>query len=312
MIWRLICVPLAITLLLASSPAAAQDPAVPAGTTGVQAPASGGATEVEGQGKFATAAAAPEDDAAKQDVTELTVTAGGLLSTGNARAGAVTGAANFRLRRSIHQFSAVAAGNYGGAAPAKNADVEPNVANVQGRVRYDAFLTERWSAFVMSTGRHDRFQGLAFRLNVDPGIAFYILPKKNHRLWAEVGYDFQYDVRTDDAIIEKDDMGNPVLDAMGNTNRILPKTQNVHAARLFLGYSNRLSEKVSFDTGLEYLQSLLAGNTFRFNWDNALTTQLWGRLSLAATFTLRYENNPLPDVRKLDTITAMNLVFRLL
>ncbi|HRI10249.1 MAG TPA: DUF481 domain-containing protein, partial [Nannocystaceae bacterium] len=75
---------------------------------------------------------------------------------------------------------------------------------------------------------------------------------------------------------------------------------------------NRLSEKVSFDTGLEYLQSLLKGDTFRLNWDNALTTQLWGRLSLAATFTLRYENHPLPDVRRLDTITAMNLVFRFL
>lgn len=301
-----------VALGLIAAPAGAQDPAVPTGTTGVQAPASAGSTEIEGQGKFGTAATQPEDDASKHDVTELTVTAGGLLSTGNARAGAVTGSANFRLRRKIHQFGAVAVGNYGAAATAKDGPIEPNVSNVQGRLRYDGFITDRWSAFLMTTGRHDRFQGLDFRLNVDPGIAFYILPKKNHRLWLEVGYDFQYDVRRDDAIIQRDDMGVPVLDAMGNTIQIADKTQTVHAARVYLGYSNRLSEKVSFDTGLEYLQSLLKGDTFRLNWDNALTTQLWGRLSLAATFTLRYENHPLPDVRRLDTITAMNLVFRFL
>lgn len=305
--------PIATLLLLASGSASAQDPAVPAGTTGVQAPATSGATEIDGQGKFATAENPVEAEAVEEedtDVTDLTVSAGGLLSTGNARSVAATGALNFRLRRDRHQFTTVFAGNYGAAAQAIDQGYEPNVANLQGRARYDVFFAKRWSAFLMVTGRNDRFQGLDLRVNVDPGVAFHILTKKNHRLWTEAGYDFQYDVRRYDSIIEKDDMGVPVLDMDGNTIQTSDKTAVVHAARLFVGYSNHINETVSFDTGLEYLQSVTEGKTFRMNWDNAITAQLVNNLSISGTFTLRYENNPLPDVRKLDTITAMNLVYR--
>ncbi|MEZ4448462.1 MAG: DUF481 domain-containing protein [Nannocystaceae bacterium] len=300
-----------VALVLAPTLAHAEEPpptAVPTGTGGGQKPASSGTTEIEGQGKFGSVTAVDDEN---KDVTELNLSAGGMLSTGNSRTAAGTLSTNFRLRRKVHQFTAIVLGNYGAAAPSPAADkFETTVANIQGRTRYDAFLSERWSAFAMLTARHDRFQGLDFRLNVDPGIAYYIIPKKNHRLWLEIGYDYQFDLRRDDAIIEKDDMGNPVLDADGNTIQIADKTFQNHAVRLFAGYSNHLSEKVTFDTGVEYMQSVVYGDVFRINWDNALTTQLANRFSLSATFTLRYENHPLPDVRKLDTITAMNVVYR--
>src|SRR5690606_38390958 len=112
----------------------------------------------------------------------------------------------------------------------RNADLEPNVANVQGRVRYDAFFHRHISAFLMTTARYDRFQGLDLRLNVDPGFAFYILPKPKHRLWAEVGYDFQYDLRRSDSIIQRDEFGIPVLDENNNTIRIADKYFINHAA----------------------------------------------------------------------------------
>jgi len=302
--------PIASLFLLLGGTAQAQD-VVPGGTTGVQAPATSGATELDGQGKFASATS-PVDAAAEEnpDVTELQMSAGGLLSTGNARAVAGTGALNFRLRRDRHQFSTVFAGNYGAAAQVGDENYEPNVANLQGRMRYDVFFAKRWSAFLMLTGRNDRFQGLDLRLNVDPGVAFHILTKKTHRLWVEAGYDFQYDIRRYDSIIARDDMDVPILDMDGKTMQTSDKTATVHAARLFVGYSNHINETVSFDTGLEYLQSVLDGKTFRLNWDNAITAQLVNNLSISGTFTLRYENNPLPEIRKLDTITAMNLVYR--
>ncbi|TPV94712.1 MAG: DUF481 domain-containing protein [Myxococcales bacterium FL481] len=280
----------------------------PSGTGGAQAPASSGSTELDGQGKFATTNA-PESTES-EDTTELTLSAGGILSTGNARSAAVTGAADFRLRRSIHQFSATAAGNYGSAAVDADSDMEQTVGNVQGRARYDIYFHRQWSAFGMATARHDPFQGLDLRLNLDPGVAFYALHQPNHRLWFEAGYDFQFDVRTDDAIIERDDNGDPVLDEDGD-EILLDKTAVNHAARLFAGYSNRLDERVTFSTGVEYLQSVLEGDRFRLNWDNALTTQLSGNFSLAATFTLRYDNAPLPDIDKLDTVSSLSLVFKL-
>jgi putative salt-induced outer membrane protein len=40
--------------------------------------------------------------------------------------------------------------------------------------------------------------------------------------------------------------------------------------------------------------------------------QLRKRLALATTFTLRFDNAPLPDVRKVDTVSALSLVYRVL
>lgn len=297
--------PIAAFLLLLGGNARAEEPAVPSGTTGVQAPASSGSTEIGGEGTFATAEALPEEEEEEEstDATELSLSAGGLLSTGNARAVAATGAINFRLRRDRHQFTSVFAGNYGSAA-LPDEDYAENVKNFQGRIRYDVFFAERWSAFLMFTARNDYFQGLDLRINIDPGVAFHILTKKTHRLWVEAGYDFQHAIRNRDAVY--DDMGNPLTDDSGNE---IEKTNTVHAARLFVGYSNHLSEKVSFDTGLEYLQSVTSGETFRFNWDNALTAQLVKNLAISGTFTLRYENAAIVN-KKLDTITAINLVYR--
>ncbi|MCA9684163.1 MAG: DUF481 domain-containing protein, partial [Myxococcales bacterium] len=189
---------------------------------------------------------------------------------------------------------------------------ETTVGNVQGLARYDVFFAKRWTAFLQSTARHDTFQGLDLRLNVDPGFAFYALNKPTHRLWFEAGYDFQYDLRTDEARTLLDVDGNPVLDGNGDTqiDPNIDATLINHAVRLYGGYSNKLSEKVSFDTGLEYLQSVIVANRFRLNYLAAINTQLVERLSMAVTFTLRYENAPLPTVKKLDTITAFSLAYR--
>ena len=296
---------LAALALVAASAGPAEEPK---GTVGTKAPASAGKTELEGTGQFGTATVLVEEDEEETDATELKISAGGLLSTGNARALALTSLARFRLRRDIHEFRADMAGNYAQSAVDRDTDLEATVGNVQGRVRYDVFFAKRWSAFAMTTARHDPFQGLRLRLNVDPGVAFYALMKKKHRLWFEAGYDYQFDVRTRDAIIAKDDDGNPLLDPSGNTIRVEAPYLHGHAARLFGGYTNHLSEHVTFDTGLEYLQSFLVARRWRVNWDVALTTSLGQRLSFATTFTMRVDNDPLPNVRKVDTITAVNLV----
>jgi len=283
----------------------AQDAATPEGTvTGT--PASSGSTELEGQGKFAAATApAPSDDA-----TELDMSAGGFFSTGNARSISVTGIARFRLRRKIHQFRAELAGNYGRAADDPDEEMEDTVTNVQGLLRYDVFMHERVAAFLQVVGRHDPFQGLEFRLNVDPGFAFYVLTNPKHRLWFEVGYDFQYDIRTDESLPIETSTVDPVT---GDTTTVITgyadKTFINHAVRLFGGYTNNLNQFLTFDTGLEYLQSVIDGNIFRINWATSLSAQLANRVSLAASFTLRYENEPVVS-EKLDTITAILLGVR--
>ena len=268
-------------------------------------PATTGTTELEGQGAFATAAQSDEET----DATEWDLSFGSLISTGNARQISVTGATNLRLRRGDHQFGAAGAGNYGQAA-LPGEDIEPTVGNVQGRVRYDYFLHEHVSVFGMLTARHDPFQGLLLRMNVDPGFAFWILPGADERLWTEVGYDFQYDLRDPDATLQRDDDGQLVYDAQGNPIQVAERQKITHAVRLFGGYVNQLTDIVSFSTGLEYLQSVQEARRWRINWDNAFAAQLKNRLSLAITFTVRVDNDPLPRVRKVDTIGAVSLLYR--
>jgi putative salt-induced outer membrane protein YdiY len=322
-----------------TSEASAQDPA-PAGTAapeegpraqgtvGAQAPASAGATNLE-ENKFATAAAPGE----ATDATEAEISAGGLFTSGNARSGALTGGGRLRLRRQIHEFQAQVVGNYAQASIRQDDGTRTGqltAGNVQGRVRYDVYFHPRVTFFTMLTARFDPFLGLNLRMRVDPGFAFYILNDPKHRLWAEVGYDFLFDQRRirRGADASACPAGTTYVLDVPNTTSMAPLCASrpsvaTHSGRAFLGYSNLLSEYVTFTTGLEYIQAFAPfrsnpnetdGGGARakswINWDVALTTALGKRFAFATSFTLRYDNAPLPGIKRLDTITSFSLVFR--
>lgn len=280
-------------------------PATPAGTVGGD-PATEGNTELGGQGAFGEAAVA-DDEAG--DTLEWDLSFGALLSTGNARSTAITGGTNFLLRRDKHQFFATFLGNYGRAAPSADAEPVDTVGNLQARTRYDYFVAKRWSLFGMLTIRHDPFQLINARLNVDPGVAYYVINQKLQKLRVEVGYDFQYDDPSD-AAVERGSDGEIIYTAQGET--IPLDSRRTHAARLAGGYSNNMSEAVTFDTELEYLQSLLDGQRWRINWNTRLSAHLVSRLSLAATFALRMDNDPFAGAKNLDTNSSLLLVYRFL
>jgi putative salt-induced outer membrane protein len=281
-------------------PALAEDE--PAGLSSLD-PASAGSTDVAQEG-FQSVAQADEEST---DTVALSIILGGLLATGNSRSLSLTGASDFKLRRDIHQLTAVAAANYGRAATAADEPVETTVENYQGRVRYDVFLSQAVAAFLQISARHDRFQGLDLRLNVDPGFAYYFLDQKHQQFWAELGYDFQYDVRRDEALTVAEDDGF-----------VVQKTQARHHARAFVGYDNKLNQAVTFRTGLEYLQGLAPfedEETDRTNWrlngDAALTSSIAQSLSVATTFSVKYDNNPLPTLARTDTVSSVSLVYTL-
>ena len=162
---------------------AASEPAPPAGTA-TKDPATSGSTELAGQGSFGTVATQDEEAG---DTLEWDLSFGALLSTGNARSTAITGGTNFLLRRGRHQIYATFLGNYGRAAASVNDEVVDTVGNLQGRARYDLFVGKRWSVFGMVTARHDPFQRLDLRLNVDPGAALYVINRAKEQLRFEAG-----------------------------------------------------------------------------------------------------------------------------
>ncbi len=241
------------------------------------------------------------------DATTVTLSAGGLLNTGNSRLLAGTANGAFELRRGANGFGASLLGNYGqGAAPGNGIVVTAE--NVQGRIRYDRYLIDDLSLFLIATGRHDRFQGLDFRLNLDPGVKYLFIREDTQSLWAEAGYDFQYDVRRNDARAVLDANKNPTLDANGNPI-LVSKTATDHSTRLFVGYKHAFNKEVTLSTGLEYLQSVIDADRRRFNFDALFAAGIGGGLSLGLGFSARYDHAPLADKKDLDTATTVSLIY---
>jgi putative salt-induced outer membrane protein len=237
---------------------------------------------------------------ASPDGTNAAVSAGGLSSSGNSRLVAFTGSGNVDWRGGANGFGGSFVGNYGRSAP-PGGDMQTTTENAQGRARYDRYLLDEASLFLLVTGRHDKFQGLAFRLNLDPGFKYLFINRPKTALWAEAGYDFQYDTRMESARVVKDDMGM-VTDT-------LPKHETDHSARLFLGFRHDFNDATAVSNGIEYLQSFVHQDQYRFNYDVLFTAKVWGNLALGAGFNARYDNRPLPKKEKLDTTSTLSLVY---
>ncbi len=259
--------------------------------------ATGGSTEVA-TGGFESAAAEPEED---KNASELGVSLGGLASSGNSRSMAVTSAGKLRLRRQDNQISAAAAANFARSAAEDEEPMETTVENYQARIRYDRFLGHGVAVFLAASARRDRFQGLDLRLNIDPGFAYYFLDDDQTQLWSELGYDLQYDVRSDE-----------VLDAAAEEGPELSATRIRHSGRLYLGYEASLNEVVRIGTGIEYLQGVPETRFWRLNWDGGVSSSISGRFSIATTVSVKYDNTPLPGVETTDVMTAISLVYQLL
>jgi putative salt-induced outer membrane protein len=245
--------------------------------------------------------------AASKEGTTAALSAGGLIASGNSRLVALTASGTFDHRTSNSGFGAALVANYGlGAAPGQ--EMVTTTENLQGRLRYDQYIIDEAGVFLIVTGRHDRLQGVEFRLNLDPGFKYLFLTEQAHALWIEGGYDFQYDIRRDEARQVLDADKNPVLDANGQPV-LVDKTATDHAGRLFAGFRNAFNEQVSFSLGVEYLQSFVESTRNRLNFDVLFAAKVMDSLALGLGFSARYDHAPLPGKEKLDTSTIISLIF---
>lgn len=246
-------------------------------------------------------AAAPEQEK-KLDGTTATVSAGGMSATGNSRQLAMTGNGVVDTLFGSNGIGFSLLGNYGRSAAPGEPD-KTTAENLQGRLRYDRYLIDRLSVFVINTGRHDRFQGLNFRYNLDPGVKYLFVREAATSLWGEFGYDFQYDIRRDDA---RD--VTPATTADPNPPR-LAKTATDHSLRAYLGLKHAFNSAVTLTTGFEYLQSLVEGTRARVNYDALFAANIGAGFALGVGFTARWDHDPLPGKQKLDTTETVSLIY---
>lgn len=231
----------------------------------------------------------------KDEGTTASASAGGQWVTGNSRMLALTLNGGAETRWSMNGLGGSVIGNYGRAAlPGES--IQTTAQNLQARLRYDRYLIEQASVFLLNTGRHDRFQGIDFRYNLDPGFKYLFVNSAPTQLWGEAGYDFQYDIRRDDALVV---MGQPPLD----------KHATDHSLRAFAGLKHAFNPAVTLSTGLEFLQSMVHGDHNRLNFDALLAAALGGGLSFGFGVSLRYDHAPLPGKKHLDTMTTVSLIY---
>jgi len=205
------------------------------------------------------------------------------------------------MRRGEDGFGASLVGNYGQSAVRPNSSVL-STENIQGRIRYDRYVIDPLSFFLIGTGRSDRFQGLDFRLNVDPGAKYLVVNDDATKLWGEAGYDFQYDIRRNASRVVVDANGVP-------TGALLDKTLADHSVRLFAGLRHAFNKDVTFSTGLEFLQSLVDTSRTRINYDALLAANVGSGFSLGLGFSARYDFAHLPSTVDLDTSTTASIVY---
>ncbi len=278
---------------------------IPAETVKAQT-ATKGSTDVA-KGGFATGGLPADED--PSHATEASIAAGGLFSSGNARTVALTSTGKLRIRRDEHQMTAAAAANFARAGK-KGESVDTTVENFQGLLRYDYFFSDAIAGFFQTSARRDRFQGLDLRLNFDPGAAYYFVNTKKHQLRGELGYDLQHDVRRDEARVQTAEAPAPGTPPPPPPP-LLDKTQTLHNVRAFLGYDNKLYKEVAFVTSFEYLQNVSDLGTYRFVFDVGIKSNIADNLAIATTYTMRFENKPLPDIEQADSIASVNLVYTL-
>jgi putative salt-induced outer membrane protein YdiY len=272
------------------------------------------------------------------DITAAAVNAGAQFATGNSRLVAVTAGGKLDMRRGNNAFGAALTANYAEAytapvAPATNGTWANTTENVQGKLRYDRFFTERFAGFLQLTGTHDAFQATAFRLNVDPGVKYIFVDRDTTKLWGEIGYDFEFDDNyTDSQGFEQAGAGGKVLDATTSLPVVIVQTNTMHSARVYAGFRHAFSKDVTLGAGLEFLQGFGgSGDGFpdipagfsdatisrqklnlvrsRLNFDALFAARISGGLSVGIGFTLKYNSDPLPGKETVDTTTTLSLIY---
>jgi len=274
----------------------------------------------------------PEKLALRPKIVEQTVmnlAFGTTLNAGNTRSFAGNLGGRFFQVHDNHQITLEALGTLGGARGERLTDVQWTSQTIIGRARYDHFLSQNDALFLALAPRHDRFAGLAIRLQSQTGYLRNLYrPSETHRVWSELGYDFTYDNFT---LVEetttKDvttDLRNREVELNLPAGTLVPEgamiTQTIktsvekdpdfiHSARLFLGYTNRLFAAANLSAGVETLLDFVDKDNVRVNGLIELTSSITHSFKLGVQSRLLFDNEPVPGKDKLDSIVAMQLVY---
>ena len=243
----------------------------------------------------------PEAEATKAEA-HAAAELGGILVFGNTETMALTGqgTVSYKLRR--NQLSGTFGVNWGQSkidadadgklsASERETDYVQTAGREYGTLRYDRFLTQKDSLYVLGGGFTDTFAGYDYRVNGQVGWSHAFVDIKKSALKAEIGMD----VAQEDFVDGVD-----------------PAQQTVVSARAQVGWRYNFNDHVSFEDTVEAYESVLDFTDVRINNTAAVSATLTNRLALKLSHQLAFDNVPVEGYQPLDHTTLATVVFTVL
>jgi putative salt-induced outer membrane protein YdiY len=271
-----------------------------------------------------TFAGAAAKAAAEKPETHLSANFGGTLTAGNAESLAINAGLTADHKWEKNEVGAVGGAAVGFGAVDANADGflsgSERCLGVPSRpcsdtaerysldLRYDRFISERSSLYVLVGGFHDKFAGFALRAHGQLGFAQHLVDTETTRLKVEVGADF-----ANESYVEG----------------VEPASARLLAAQVAANFSHQFNEGVGFTdvlTAYEPVFTQPEGSPFAPHFTDVrvsnvatLNSKMTDKLSISVSDTLAWRNEPvaapagIDETRaKLDNTTTITLVASLL
>ena len=280
------------TLLLALPTLAVAQESDEAEPTPEEAVAEEAATE-EAVVEEAAAEEPAAEEAPKAEVS-LTAEAGVVFLYGNTKSVSANGAVNFGVKHLKNQFGLVVGAAYGRGVVADTDTWETTATKVFGTARYDRFLSDINSLYVLGGALHDPFANLTLQARGDVGYSHVLVNTDVHHLIGEAGFNY-----THDRYVLND-----------------PMVQHFFGARLFAGYKLTPSDTFGFSQSVEALVGGTDNTDARFDGRmtaiTAVTANATKILAVKFGFTLNWDFVPPEGTEPLDTTTMLTLVATLM
>lgn len=244
----------------------------------------------------------PPAEAPAEVENTLSAELGGTLVTGNAVFYAVNGALAGSSRWNRNKLSVGGGVNIGAAqsdtdgdgllsAAERSAGFTQNVKRYWAEGRYDRFVTDRDSLYVLAGAFVDPFAGYDLRSHEQIGYSRLLVDAEATSLRAELGFDVAQE---------------------NYVEGIDPNRADIYAGRLLVGVSHKFNDAVGFTDTFELYENVVDLSDLRMLNTATLSSALSTKLSVKLSHALVFDNVPVEGFVSLDQTTMLTLVASIL
>jgi putative salt-induced outer membrane protein YdiY len=207
----------------------------------------------------------------------------GIFNSGNAESQTFGGNALISVKMDQDQIAWTGSGAYGRAKDAATGIASTNTENWQTQLRYDRFLTEKFSLYTLGHMRHDAPAGFDLNYGGSLGYAHFFYKSEMTTFKYELGFDVTQQRFT--TLIE----------------------ETAYSVRAFLQFTHKFSQSVFLGEDLENLFNIEDASDYRLNSMTSLNFSLTQKVAFQAGYAIRFDNQPVAGFRSLDTMTQVGL-----